>query len=94
MLGPATFRASTDDSATASTCNGCDAAGTLTPTGCAPGAPDAATCVRVFNNGILVKRQRDLQFTIGAVGYIGGGNNDHWLIDSNKELVNTQNGVN
>ena len=78
------------DPSTGNTCGGtCNAAGTYTQ------GSDAGTCgcEQVFGDGTLEKRQRDLQFMIGAVGYIGGDDNDHWSINSNKVLTNTQNGI-
>ena len=34
-----------------------------------------------------------VSFTIGSVGNIGGNEDDHWIMDQSKNLINTQNGV-
>ena len=42
---------------------------------------------------LIILARNTVTFTIGSVGNIGGSEDDQWIMDTSKNLINIQNGV-
>ena len=53
---------------------------------------DTSACSTV-PTGVINVARNTVSFTIGSIGNIGGSEDDQWIMDESKNLINIQNGV-